>query len=156
MINGMRKPIETLVHSPEQQEYVREIQRRERRARWSTRSRYLAIHLSWIVVLLAGAGVPLAEALGSPAWLPPVLGFVVVAFQGFERIFGRTSAGSRSMDRLRRGLAREERLLLAGVGAYADETTRADVFVGECEKLLLVNDEEMVDYFAGLTDDQSG
>ncbi|MGA9279566.1 hypothetical protein [Ilumatobacter sp.] len=152
----MGKQLEALAQNPEQKAYLREIRRRERRATLSTRGRYVAIHLSWIVVLLAGAGVPLAQALGSPAWVAAMLGFVVVAFQGFDRIFGRTSEGSRSMDLLRRRLAREQRLMLAGGGQYAAGVDRIEVFVDRCEDLLLANDDEMVNYFASLAEDRSG
>ena len=152
----MGKLLETIAQNPEQRAYLREIRRRERRATWSTRGRYVAIHMSWIVVLLAGAAVPLAQALGSPAWVGAVLGFVVVAFQGFDRIFGRTSQGSRSMDLLRRRLAREQRMMLVGGGQYAADVDRVHVFVDRCEDLLVANDDEMIEYFAGLTDSRSG
>lgn len=121
---------------------------------WTTRLRYLLVHLSWVVVLLAGAAVPLAEALDLSSWVVALLGFTVVAFQGVDRLFDRTSRGSEAMDRLRRGLAREQRLLLVGGGDYAAMDAAADrakLFVERCERLLGENDATMVEYFANLT-----
>lgn len=116
---AMRGQFTDLFSTPEDRAYQDEIRRRDRRATWATRSRYLLIHLSWIIVLLAGAGISLGEALtGTPDWVTPLLGFVVVVFQGIGRVFGRTSSGSLAMDQLRRGLGRERRLVLVGGGPY--------------------------------------
>ncbi len=115
----------------------------------------MAIHLSWIVVLLAGAAVSLVEVFDLSTRVAALLGFVVVAFQGFDRIFGRTSQGSRSMDALRRGLAREQRMMLVGGGPYHGATDRNAPFVQRCERLLQINDDAMANYFAGLADIES-
>ncbi len=69
-------------------------------------------------MIVAGAGVPLTEALGGPAWIGPILGFVVVVAVGIDRIFGRTTPAASAQDALRRGLARERRLFLSGASPY--------------------------------------
>jgi hypothetical protein len=110
------------------------------------------IHLSWIIVLAAGAAVSVVEAVDLPSWVAPVLGFVVVLFQGIGRVFGRTSQGSRAMDLLRRRLAHEQRLVLVRAGPYATVGEPMKLFIERCEQLLTENDATMVDYFASLTE----
>lgn len=146
----MKQTVDDLVSTKEHRSYLRDVQRRSRRARWSTRARYVSIHLSWIVVLLAGAAISLVEALELPRAVAPLLGFVVVVFQGVDRIFDRTSRGSIAMDQLRRNLAGEERQLLGRVGDYAAAEHPVDLFAERCEELLKQNDDAMIAYFADL------
>jgi len=148
----MRRELNAIATTPEQRAYLREIRRRDRRATWGTRSRYVSIQLSWIIVLVAGAAVSLTDVFDLPSWVAPVLGFVVVVFQGIERVFGRTSQGSKAMDLLRRKLAHEQRLVLVGGGPYATVGEPMEVFIERCEQLLTENDETMIDYFASLTE----
>jgi hypothetical protein len=135
--------------------YLREIRRRDRRARWATRARYTTIHLSWIIVLLAGGAVSLVEVFGLSTWVAALLGFTVVVFQGIDRVFGRTSQGARAMDVLRRGLEHEQRLLLVGADVYATVDDPGALFVERCERLIGENDAAMVDYFARLTEESA-
>jgi hypothetical protein len=148
----MRKELDAIATSPEQKAYLQEIRRRDRRATWATRCRYVLIHLSWIIVLLAGAAVALVDVFDLSSRFAALLGFVVVVFQGIERVFDRTSVGSRSMDLLRRGLAREQRLMLVRGGPYASAEDPIELFAERCEQLLSENDDAMVDYFAKLAD----
>lgn len=149
----MRHELEAFASTARQKAYLEEIDRRTRRGAWAMRARYVAIHASWIVVLLAGAAVALVDVFDLSTRFAAVLGFVIVVFQGIERIFERTSQGAAANDVLRRALEREGRLLLVGGGAYADaadETAALDVFAVHCEDLLARNDAVMIDYFAAL------
>jgi hypothetical protein len=155
----MRKELDKMVGTDEavgpdeHVAYLDEIRRRDRRARWGTRLRYLVMHVSWIIVLLAGAAIALVEVFGLSSWVAPLLGFVVVVFQGVDRIFERTARGALAMDVLRRGLEREQRLLLVGGGPYAIAEDRGSLFAARCEDLIAENDRTMVAYFAELAAD---
>lgn len=132
-------------------DYMSEIDRRLRQATWMVRFRIGAIQLSWVVVLIAGAAVSLVEALGWSGWIGAGLGFLVVVFQGLERIFGRTTEGSRSIDVFRRDLGREKRLYLTREGHYKDIDDPFSRFVQEAEKIIERNDDEEISYNAALT-----
>lgn len=103
----------------------------------------------WIIVIVAGAGVPLNEALSGPGWVGPVLGFTVVVAAGVERIFGRTTPAAAAQDALRRGLARERRLFLAGVGPY-DGDGAFELYAERSEQLVADYDQAMVAYSSTL------
>lgn len=145
----MRKEITELAETKERKAYLHDILVRDRRAKWNTRMRYLAMHLSWIVVLIAGALIPVVGTSDWANWVVP-LGIVIVVFQGIDGIFHRTAAGGRAMDILRRGLEAEQRMLLVGAGPYAETADPYAVFVKRCERLVRANDAFMVDYFADI------
>ncbi|MEM9561360.1 MAG: hypothetical protein AAGA93_02000 [Actinomycetota bacterium] len=134
--------------------YMAEVDRRLWQATWQVRFRVGAIQLSWVIVTIAGAAVALVEAFDWPRWVAALLGFVVVVFQGFERIFGRTTEGSRSVDVLRRDLGREKRLYLTGEGRYKDDADPFSSFVGVAEAIIARNDDEEVAYNAKMTGDR--
>ena len=84
--------------TPAQHEYLASIKKRAGAAGASAWARAGTVHLLWLVVVLAGAGIPLNGALGGPGWVEPVLGFVIVAAAGADKIFARTrgkGSGSR-------------------------------------------------------------
>lgn len=99
-------------------------------------ARAVTVQLLWLIVVLAGAGIPLNGALGGPSWVEPLLGFVVVAAAGIDKIFGRTSRKAASVDTLRRALARETRLLHAGAPPYADNPMTFATFIKRCERAI--------------------
>lgn len=132
-------------------DYLAGIDRRLRSATWQVRARTATIQLSWVVVLTAGAAVSVVEALEWNRWIGSALGFLVVVFQGVERIFGRTSEGFRSIDVLRRDLGREKRLFQTGEGPYKDLEDPFAHFVEQAEELIRINDEEEVAYNVTLT-----
>ncbi len=107
-----------------------------------------------MIVTIAGAAVALVEAFGWDRWVAALLGFVVVVFQGLERIFGRTTEGSRSVDVLRRELGREKRLYLTGEGRYKNDDDPFSSFVEVAEVIIARNDQEEVAYNAQLTGDR--
>ncbi len=86
--------------------------------------------------------------------MSPVLGFVVVVAAGLERIFSRTTQSAVALDELRRGLARERRLLVAGTGEYADPDGRVETYVRRSEEHLAAYDAMMVDYAHHLVERQ--
>ncbi len=90
--------------------------------------------------------MPLTEALGGPSWLGPSLGFAVVVAAGVERIFGRATPAAAAQDLLRRGLARERRLFLAGAGPYASGEAGLDLYAERSERLVADYDSAMVEY----------
>lgn len=104
-----------------QQEYVEELRSRIKTGNLGALLRTGGIQALWIIVILAGAGVPLNEAVEGPGWVGPTLGFVVVVAAGVERVFARTTPAAAAQDTLRRGLSREQRIFLA----------RADIYGGE-------------------------
>jgi hypothetical protein len=105
-------------NTSEQRRYVEQLHARIRVGNAASMLRTGGIRTLWIIVVVAGAGVPLNEAIGGPVWFGPALGFVVVVAAGIERIFGRTTPAAAAQDLLRRGLARERRLFLSGAAAY--------------------------------------
>jgi hypothetical protein len=153
---AMRKEVIALADTPERKAYLDDIRLRDRRAKWNSRLRYGTMHLSWIIVLVAGASIAVATTLEWPSWTVPMLGLVIVVFQGLDGIFHRTAPGGRAMDILRRGLEREQRRMLVGSYPYNKEVDRYALFVERCEKLLYANDAFMVDYFADISATKSG
>ena len=93
--------------------------------------------------------MPLADAVGAAGWIGPTLGFVVVVASGLERIFGRTTPAAPAQGALRRGLARERRLFLAGAGPY-DTEGGFDLYAQRSEELIAVYDQAMLDYSSTL------
>ncbi|MGE5210145.1 MAG: hypothetical protein ACM3MM_02720, partial [Acidobacteriota bacterium] len=81
----MAPEIESLTSA--QRRYVDGVERRLGRLRSEVWLRTTTIQLLWLVVVLAGAAIPLSSALGWWDWIEPTLGFVVVAAAGVERIF---------------------------------------------------------------------
>lgn len=128
-----------------QRRYVEQLHARIRTGNAASLLRTGGIQGLWIIVIVSGAGVPLNEALEGPAWVGPTLGFVVVVAAGVERIFGRTTPAAAAQDTLRRGLARERRLFLAGTGPYqADDAF--DLYAERSEGLIASYDQAMVEY----------
>jgi hypothetical protein len=128
-----------------QRAYLAEIQHRVRRLGTEVWLRTTAIQAMWLVVVLAGAGIPLNTALGGPGWVEPSLGFVVVAAAGIERIFVRTSGKAATVDVLRRALAHECRLLSAGTGGDDEQRAGFESFVERCESAILAHDRQVVE-----------
>jgi hypothetical protein len=133
--------------------YERELIRRRRRltAQWGARA--FVVQATWIVILAAGAAVPLATALEWDDSVGPVLGFVVVVATGVERIFGRTTQGAVAVDELRRRLDRERRLLDTRRMEYAETDDPFGLFVARSEEAIDQYDRTMVEYGARLTRD---
>ena len=131
------------------QTYVEELRSRIRIGNAASLLRTGGIQALWIVVIVAGAGVPLNEAVGGPDWVAPTLGFVVVVAAGIERVFGRTTPAAAAQDVLRRGLAREQRLFLSRSGPYQDEDA-FEVYTERAERLIAEYDHVMVQYSATL------
>ncbi len=133
---------------PDFLEYDRSIRRRLRIANAAAWFRATGIQVVWLIVLVAGAGVPLTQAIASDGWdwVNPVLGFVVVVGAGVERIFGRTSEAAVSLDVLRRNLARERRLLITGSHEYATSDDPHRLYAERVEALIGTYDEEMIGY----------
>ena len=129
-------------------EYDRSIRRRLRVANAAAWFRATGIQVVWLIVLVAGAGVPLTQAIASDGWdwVNPVLGFVVVVGAGVERIFGRTSEAAVSLDVLRRNLARERRLLITGSHEYATSEDPHRLYAERVEALIGTYDEAMIGY----------
>lgn len=107
------------------------------------------IQALWIVVIVAGAGVSLSEAVGASDWVPPTLGFVVVVAAGLERVFARATPAAAAQDALRRALARERRAFRARVGAYAGADA-FDQLVDRCERFIALYDQTMIQYAESL------
>lgn len=134
--------------TPGQQRYEQLVGRRLRVANAAARMRASGIQAVWLVVLVAGAAVPLSEALMTDGWtwVSPVLGFVIVIAAGLERIFRRTTEAAVPLDELRRNVARERRLLLAGADVYGDADATYALFAERVEQHIGVYDRAMVDY----------
>jgi len=134
--------------TPDFQEYDRSIRRRLRGANAAAWFRATGIQVVWLIVLIAGAGVPLTQAIASDGWtwVNPVLGFVVVVGAGVERIFGRTTEAAVSLDVLRRNLAREHRLLISGTDEYAASKDPRRLYAERVEALIATYDEQMIGY----------
>ena len=128
-----------------QQRYVEAVRNRIRVGNAGALLRTGGIQALWIVVIMAGAGVPLNEALGGPFWVAPTLGFIVVVAAGIERVFGRTTPAAFAQDNLRRGLAREQRLFLSGAGPYQGDDA-FDCYAERSEQLIAEYDQVMVAY----------
>ncbi len=139
----------TFTGSAAQHEYTDQLRSRIRIGNAASGLRTGGIQALWVIVIVAGAGVPLTEALGGPSWVGPVLGFVVVVAAGIERVFGRTTPAASAQDALRRGLAREQRLYLCGAGPYGGADA-FDRYAERSERLIAEYDEAMVTYSSGL------
>jgi hypothetical protein len=126
--------------------YEHEMRRRLRYLDVVARLRAFTMQVVWIIVLAAGAAVPLATALEWDDWVAPVLGFVVVVASGVERIFNRTTAAAVAVDALRRRLDRERRVLVAGQLEYADADDPLGVYVERSEDAIAEFDRTMIDY----------
>lgn len=128
--------------------YERRLRRKRGIADTAAVLRAGGIQFVWLVVLVAGAAIPLTEALVDDGWewVSPVLGFVVVIAAGLERIFRRTTDAAVALDRLRRNLSRERRLLIAGAGPYATAQDPYALYAESCEGFIATYDDAMVDY----------
>jgi hypothetical protein len=146
-----------------QQNYLRAVKRRVRRADAAVISRVVGIQLAWIVTLLCGAGVTLVEALGSDSigwldgntgWITAFLGFVVVVSQGAGRLVARTSGVVQADDTMRRNVAREERLFAAGAGPYRDATDPFALFAERAEAELAEHDRQVALFSSALLENE--
>lgn len=133
-------------------EYERLIRSRLRWANLAAMLRAFFIQLSWLVVLFAGAAVPLSDALGAPGWVSPTLGFVVVAGAGLERIFSRASDAAVAVEELRRSLARERRAYLTAqaVGHAGSDEEAFAIYRRRVEEAMAAYDRRMVEYHSRL------
>jgi hypothetical protein len=132
--------------------YKKEMRRRIRRTTVRTRTRLFTMQMMWVVVLAAGAAVPLATALKWHAWVGPVLGFVVVVASGTERIYGRTTPAAVAWEKLNRELDRQTRLFntstleYAEYAEYARRHERFALYVKHSEKAIRKFDKTMLAY----------
>ena len=128
--------------------FDRMVRSRLRLANLAARLRAGGIQVVWLVVLIAGAAIPLTEALITDGWtwVSPVLGFVVVIAAGLERIFSRTTDAAAALDQLRRELSRERRLLIARSGPYAETGEPHNLYATRAEAVIASSDARMVDY----------
>ncbi len=132
-----------------QQRYVADLRSRIRTGRVAALLRTGGLQVLWIIVIVAGAGVSLSDAVTAPSWVAPTLGFVVVVAAGVERIFSRATPAAAAQDRLRRGLAREQRLFAARAEPYTDDEAFA-LYSSRSEALLAEYDRVMLDYSSSL------
>ncbi|MFV0459227.1 MAG: hypothetical protein ACK5MT_10735 [Actinomycetales bacterium] len=133
--------------TPGQRRYDGALRRRLRLATMAGSARAIGIQVVWLVIIVAGAAIPLTDAvLPGWDWISPTLGFIIVVAAGLERIFRRTTDAAVSLDELRRSLARERRGLLTGIGPY--EASEADyvLFIERAEALIAEYDAQMVAY----------
>lgn len=130
--------------------YERIIGRRLRAANWAAGARTAGIQVTWLVIVVAGAAIPLVELFDGWDRASPVLGFVIVIAAGVERIFGRTTEPAVALDVLRRQLAREGRLLHALADDYAATADPFALYVQRTDQHLQRYDEEMVAYNTSL------
>lgn len=110
--------------------YLALVDRRLTQSNRAVLGRVVGIQTAWSVALLAGAAIPVAQALSAPGeweWVVSILGFVVVVAQGADRLFGRTRKTALAHDFLRRRLGRERRMWDAGEGPYAERDFAAFV-----------------------------
>ena len=130
------------------QKYDQMVRSRLRLANLAARLRAGGIQVVWLVILIAGAAIPLTEALITEGWtwVSPVLGFVVVIAAGLERIFSRTTDAAAALDQLRRELSRERRLLIARSGPYAETEEPDNLYAARAEVLIASYDARMVEY----------
>ena len=112
-----------MADAKEQRLYLDLVEKRCHRSNRAVLLRVVGIQTAWSATLLAGAAIPVAQALAEPGnfeWVVSLLGFVVVVAAGADRLFARTRGTVEAHDMLRRSLRRERRLMLAGKGSYAD------------------------------------
>ena len=140
--------VEVAPSTPGQHQYERALRRRLRLANAAAWMRAGGIQAVWLVVLVAGAAVPLTEAILADGWtwVSPVLGFVIVVAAGLERIFRRTTAAAVSLDELRRSVSRERRLLLAGVDGHNGADATYAAYAERVEQHIAEYDRQMVAY----------
>ncbi|MDO8143790.1 hypothetical protein [Isoptericola sp. 178] len=133
-----------------QSRYDRTLRTRLRVADVAAWLRSGGIQLVWLLVLAAGAAIPLTQAVApdAPTWIIPTLGFLVVVGAGVERIFSRTTPAAVALDVLRRELARERRLHLTTAGAYAGTPDPDRLYVERVEAHIATYDGRMTDYRA--------
>ncbi len=113
-------------------------------------ARTAGIQLVWLVIIVAGAAIPLVELADGWRWASPVLGFVIVIAAGVERIFGRTTEAAVAVDLLRRRLARERRLHATLTEDYAVADDPNDLYVERTEQHLDRYDKTMIDFNASM------
>lgn len=135
-------------HDDARRAYERMIRRRLRYADAAGRLRAGGIQMVWLLIVIAGAAIPLTEALKSDGWewVSPVLGFVVVVASGLERIFSRTTVAAAAVDELRRDLARQRRQLLAGCGEYDGAVDPFRLYAERTEEAMLRYDQQVIAY----------
>lgn len=127
-----------------QPEFMARFNKRLRRSRIAAVARSAGVQSAWSLTLLAGAGVPLAQALGAYKWVAPILGFLVVVASGAQGIFARTAGMGSAMDRLARSLASERRLYEMSAGPYAEQGDMFIRFVERSEEAIAGYDRAMV------------
>ena len=89
------------------------------------------------------------------SWISPTLGFLIVVAAGVERIFGRTTEAAVALDKLRRELAREHRMLVAIAGPYSLADDRFALYAQRTEEHIARYDEQMVAYHSQVVRDAS-
>jgi hypothetical protein len=131
-----------------QRTFDRHIRRRLRAANVAAWLRAGGIQFAWLVIVVAGAAIPLSEALIDQgwSWVSPKLGFLIVIAAGVERIFGRTTEAAVALDCLRRELARERRMLTATAGPYSLADDRFALYAERTDEHIARYDERMVAY----------
>lgn len=129
-----------------QADYKRDMARRQRRLAWAARLRSFVLQATWVIVLAAGAAIPLSAAMSWPDWVAPTLGFVVVLATGIEKIFSRTTAAAAAVDRLRRHLEQEGRLFHARQMDYAGADDPFEIYVTRSEAAIQEFDRSMLTY----------
>jgi len=134
--------------TPGQRRYERKLERRIWLADTAARLRATGIQVVWLVILVAGAAVPLSDAVLTEdwSWVSPTLGFVIVVAAGLERIFRRTTDAAVSLDELRRKVSRERRLLMAGAEEYAAPDASYALYAERIESHIAEYDRQMVAY----------
>jgi len=139
---------EALVRTSGQRAFEREVRRRLRAASLAAWLRAGGIQVAWLVIVIAGAAIPLSEALIDTgwSWVSPTLGFLIVIAAGVERIFGRTTEAAVALDSLRRDLARERRMIRALAGPYALADDPFVLYAERTEEHFARYDERMIAY----------
>ncbi len=135
--------------TPGQVQYDKHLRRRLLVAGAAAWMRAGGIQAVWLIVLVAGAAVPLSDAVLSGegwTWVTPTLGFIIVVAAGLERIFRRTTDAAVPLDELRRNVSRERRLLLARAEKYGDPDTTYTLYVQRVEQHIAEYDRQMVEY----------
>lgn len=142
--------------TPGQQRFDRLLQRRLRVANATAWMRAGGIQAVWLIVLVAGAAIPLSDALiiDGWTWVTPVLGLVIVFAAGLERIFRRTTDAAVPLDELRRNIARERRLLMASANVYGEPGATHALFAERVEAHIAEYDRQMVDYGRRIVGDE--
>jgi hypothetical protein len=139
---------EAIAPTSGQRSFDRHVRRRLRVANVAAWLRAGGIQFAWLVIVIAGAAIPLSEALIGDgwSWVSPTLGFLIVIAAGVERIFGRTTEAAVALDSLRRELARERRMLTASAGPYSLADDRFGLYAERTEEHIARYDERMIAY----------